>query len=176
MFCEFCGTELGRDAKFCKECGKQVKEIVIVEEMDFYEETDIDEEDSESIKYNIYDYIVLIGAVVSGISFFLPFVSIRFWGYKDSMTLLEGTLEDYGTVSIFVFIGVYIFIIVFTLLNCWILEFIAGTLEIVFMIINIYDVKQYDSYISKEIGYYLFIIFSLAMFSSMILKKALEKK
>lgn len=152
MFCIHCGAELAEEARFCQSCGCQIDNNEFVEK-----------EQNKQDKYLFSEYILMIAAVVLGISCFCPYISVNAWLAEYNFSLVDDTIGILLIVAVILVVG-------FTLMKVNILKWLSCFAVFCIVGVAIYETfSDYSSYMEIESGFVLMILSTGAMFMSLIM-------
>lgn len=160
MFCQKCGKELVKNAKFCTGCGTAVERL--------NETINITTRGFMSRREDGINYTGVIASVVAFISLFLPFLTFRIWGFTKSISLYNYSDEKISL----------ILIVVTGLMYVLRKDKIAFTVAIMNLVIVLYDWMEAIKFLDKSFimgqlsfGFYLCLFSSIVMVGAYLISK-----
>ena len=174
MFCSKCGAQLVKDAVYCTECGNKVGADMSVQSNEAYDcDTEVDNfthtvksVSTDDSKGEPLAYIIALFAfALVAIAFFLPFMTIKAWGY-DSMqvNLYEAYIAGATGADVLVPIGLgIVYVLIFFKERT--LRIIAGIIAILCIGHPLYEYIETSEKMSAqlEIGGILYLIAGIAL-------------
>ena len=170
MFCKNCGSEIKDNADFCPNCGTAVeKKAGTVGKTGFSVDMLKFEKGRSSI-------IALVASAVMIIMVFLPYVTVEFWGMKESFSLIQGD-------GIF-FIIIAIAGVITGLIGKQKPMIVVGGIACALALFEIFhftsSIKALASYglqdlIKNGIGFYLMILSAIGLLAAPFAEKFLKK-
>lgn len=171
MFCQYCGTQIADDVKFCPACGKPTEEVLQNTQPN-YQANNYDYASSVAAavnvkyksRYNIGNFILWAGCAIALLSLFLNFAtaSIEFWGVSESESVKLIETDD-GKV----FLGLLLAIAVINIFKLNIVTIIGSGFNIFLLnmeIQNIHDnLRGFESMLDYGAGRTLLTLGSILM-------------
>lgn len=179
-FCIKCGQQINEGDVFCPNCGAKIEKNNS-HQIHFQDQTKNTTHHftqnnrsgfmNKFIKQNDFDG--LIACAVIFISNFLPFASASAFGYSRSVSLMDDGKDGIIFLVLSIVTAVLIYMKKDTV--ALIAGIITGGLGIYEIMNTNSQLGAYASYVTKEAGYYLLLIGSIALLISVIVKKFVIK-
>ena len=148
MFCSNCGKLIDENAEVCENCGTPIPKQNMTDNTPQLEQ-------KETKKRKKPNYIAMGGAAALALGAFLPFVSISFFGMKNSVSLIDG-----GDGILFIILAVIVAALSMFGKNIGVT--VTGILSVALALFEANHIKNNDSeyaaLINREAGYYLLIL------------------
>ena len=163
MFCQKCGKELVKGAKFCTGCGTGVERL--------NDAINIQTGGLMSRREETINYTGVIASVIAFISIFLPFLTFRIWGFTKSISLYNYSDEKMSLILIFTTGFMYVLR----------KDKIAFTVAVMNLVIVLHDWLEANKFLEKSFmngqlsfGFYLCLFASIVMVGAYLIRKLSE--
>ena len=147
MFCSNCGALIDENASVCENCGTPIPKQNLMD--------NTPQEELKETKKRKPNFISVGGAAGLALGAFLPFVSISFFGMKNSVSLIDG-----GDGIFFIILAVIAVALAMFGKNVGVT--VTGVLSVALALFEANNIKNNDSeyaaFINREAGYYLLIL------------------
>ncbi|MBR4314513.1 MAG: zinc-ribbon domain-containing protein [Lachnospiraceae bacterium] len=179
MYCNKCGNQIKDDALFCDKCGAKIEKNNSENNASNVNNENVSSEQNANIitPSKNFDLLIIVAAILSIISTFLPFITISFFGTPLQKSYFDGDGKIIVIISILA--------IVFSVLNKKIAVIVCGIINLSILIFDTFNITSFagqneaaneivKSMIIKGPGYYLLFIASIGLVAAGVYSKFKE--